>query len=530
MTDPWKPHYSKEQLLEAIDRLSFPERFLFGTSTSGYQSEGGFNGPDDPKNNWYHAEADGSMETTGPGPRFWERFPEDLERASLLGCNGFRLGIEWSRVQPEADPESRTPPPFDPCALDRYAEILAGCRRLGMEPLVTLFHFTHPLWLGLDPWLDRDGVIEPFLRYVEHAVRELNTRLVSVHRTAPVSYWITVNEPAMVPQASYLLKVHPHGKGTGGRRDFAAAFENMLLAHTVAFERIHRLYREEGWPRPTVTLNGWASAVYPMDFLVLDILHGPAKGATRQGVSAYLAERRRVFREQMEQSPCRGGQNLRQRLVEKAVGCIQESGMGKDPLPWLTDRVFAEPSCAPWMDVLAFDYYDPFIGNHLETQSLFRYRIRKDPWEWGLAPEGLGGFLDAYAALAQGMPIHIVENGMAYACREGRAEPRPDGAGRVDVLKAHLFECLQARNRGRPLEAYFYWTLFDNYEWGSFAPRFGMLAVDYERGGRRSPLDVAGHNAAGAYRAIVQAFRARDKEALKEAFIAESYPLLFAAE
>ena len=217
-------------------------------------------------------------------------------------------------------------------------------------------------------------------------------------------------------------------------------------------------------------------------------------------------------------------------MMEKAAGRIMDSGLGKAPLAALTDRAFSEPSCAPWMDVLAFDYYDPFIGDHLETRSLFRCRLRKDPWEWGLVPEGLGGFLDAYADLAQGMPIHIVENGMAYACRQGRAaEPRPDRADRVEVLKAHLFECLEARNRGRPLEAYFYWTLFDNYEWGSFAPRFGMLAVDYERGGLRSPLDASGNNAAGAYRAIVQAFRSRDKAALKEAFLAQSYPLLFPA-
>ena len=527
MTETWRPHYSRDQLLEAIDRFSFPERFLFGTSTSGYQSEGGFNGPDEPKNNWYHVEADGSMETTGPGPRFWELYPEDLERASLLGCNGFRMGIEWSRVQPEADPACRKPPPFDASALDRYAEILAGCRRLGMEPAVTLFHFTHPLWLGIDPWLDRDGVMDPFVRYVEHTVRELNVRLVNVHGTAPVSYWITVNEPAMVPQASYLLKVHPRGKGRGGRRDFAAAFENMLLAHTAAYRQIHRLYEEEGWPRPTVTVNGWASAVYPMDFLVLDILHAPAKGVERPALPGYLAERRRDFLGRMDGSPCRVRQNRRQRWMEKAAGRIMDSGLGKVPLASLTDRVFSEPSCSPWMDVLAFDYYDPFIGDHLETRSLFRYHLRKDPWEWGLVPEGLGGFLDAYANLAEGMPLHIVENGMAYACREGRAEQRPDGAGRVEVLKAHLYECLQARNRGRPLEAYFYWTLFDNYEWGSFAPRFGMLGVDYERGGRRSPLDAAGNNAAGAYRAILEAFRARDKDALKEAFCAESYPLLF---
>jgi hypothetical protein len=301
----------------------------------------------------------------------------------------------------------------------------------------------------------------------------------------------------------------------------------MLLAHVAAYEAIHRVYREQGWERPTVTLNGWASAVYPMDFLLLDLLHAPRGGRSPEGVAGVLRERKKVFSRQMEHSPCRRSQTWKQRLVEKLIARVIESGMGREPMPALTQRVFSDSACAPWMDVLAFDYYDPFIGDYLESKSLFHYHIRQDPWEWGLTPEGLGGFLDAYASLAGEKPVHIVENGMCYAFRDGKAEPRPDGADRVEVLKAHLFECIRARNRGRPLEAYFYWTLSDNYEWGSFTPRFGMLAVDYEKGAKRSPLDIVGNNAAGAYRAIVQAFRAGDRDALKEAFRTDSYPLLF---
>ncbi len=526
----WRPAYSRTELSEEIDRFDFPERFVFGTSTSGYQSEGGFNGPDDPKNNWYYVETDGSMEPTGPGSRFWDLYPEDLEYASLMGCNGFRMGFEWSRIQPDPDPERRTPPPFDTAALDRYAEIIAGCRKLGMEPLITLFHFSHPLWLGLDPWVTGESMIEPFLGYVEHTVREVNKRLVQEHGTSPVSYWITINEPPMVPLASYFLRIHPRGKGMGGRKHFATALENMLLAHVGAYEVIHRVYREQGWERPTVTMNGWASAVYPMDFLLLDLLHAPCNARPRRGVADYLRERKKVFDRQMELSPCRRSQNWKQRLMERLITTIMENAMGRNPMPVLTRKVFSDSSCAPWMDVLAFDYYDPFIGNYLESNSPFHVHIRQDPWEWGIVPEGLDGFLKAYASLADPMPIHLVENGMCYAFRDGKAEQRPDGADRVEALKAHLFECIRARNRGRPLEAYFYWTLCDNYEWGSFAPRFGMLAVDYERGAGRSPLDVAGNNAAGAYRAIVQAFRAGDKDALKEAFCADSYPLLFPGE
>jgi len=523
-------NFTERELAAEIERFDFPERFLFGTATSGYQSEGGFNGPEDPKNNWYYVERDGSMEKTGPSSRFWDLYDQDLDLAAAIGCNGFRLGIEWSRIQPEADPEARTPPPFEPSALDRYAEILAGCKRRGMEPVVTLFHFTHPLWLGLDPWLDRERMHGCFLAYVEHAVRELNERLIARHHTSPLSYYITINEPAMVPLASYLLRVHPRGKGKRGRGDFSPAFENILLAHVQAYERIHGVHREKGWPRPVVTMNNWASAAYPADSLILDILHGPAKGVTREGFPAYLRERKRSWDGLLRQSPGKLRQTRTQRATEKLMTFLIGRRLGNPPLPDLTNAVLANPPAAPWLDVLSFDYYDPFIGDYLEARPPFRLHLKMDPWEWDTVPEGLGSFLDAYTALAgSGRPLHILENGMSYACRDGKGEPRPDGANRVQVLKAHLLECIRARNRGRRLEAYFYWTLFDNYEWGSFVPRFGMLAVDYAHGAKRSPLDAAGNNAAGAYRAIVKAFFARDRQLLKEAFLADRYPLLFPA-
>ena len=526
----FKPHYSHQELQAEIERFEFPSTFLFGTSTSGYQSEGGFNGAGDPKNNWYYVEADGSMETTGPASRFWELYPEDLEYAERMGCNSFRMGIEWSRVQPEADPESRKAPPFDASSIEQYADILAGCKKRGMEPLVTLFHFTHPLWLGLDPWLDRDRMLHLFNEYVDHTVRAVNERLVSHHGTGPISYYITLNEPAMVPLASYLLHVHPKGKGKKGRKDFATSFENFILAHVGAYKKIHEIYEEKGWERPVVTMNGWASAVYPMDLAVLDILHGPSKGVGRESFPEYLKSKETSFYKKMDSSPCRKQQNWQQRMLEKLIARIMKSKFDAPPMQDLIDRVLTEKAGAPWLDVLAFDFYDPFVGNLLDSSSAFRFHLNKDPWEWNVVPEGLGGFLDSYASLGGGMPLHIVENGMAYAFRKGRGENRRDGADRVEVLKAHLFECLKARNRGRPLEAYFYWTLVDNYEWGSFIPRFGMLSVDYDRGAKRSPLDAVGNNAAGAYQAILKAFFARDRDLLKEAFLSKNYPLLFPDE
>ena len=136
-----------------------PEGFHFGVATAGFQVEGGFNGPGEPGNNWLRWEQVGRVEPSGNAVGFWDRPEEALDRAAGLGCDSFRLGLEWARVEPR-------PGEVDDRALAGYGEIIDGCIQRGLEPLVTLHHFTHPSWLGEDFWLRPDAP-ERFLAWVE---------------------------------------------------------------------------------------------------------------------------------------------------------------------------------------------------------------------------------------------------------------------------------------------------------------------------------------------------------------------------
>ena len=80
---------------------ALPEGFLAGVATAGFQIEGGFNGPGQPANNWLAWEQAGRVEPSGNAVSFWERPEEALDRAAGLGCNSFRLGVEWARVVPD---------------------------------------------------------------------------------------------------------------------------------------------------------------------------------------------------------------------------------------------------------------------------------------------------------------------------------------------------------------------------------------------------------------------------------------------
>lgn len=123
----------------------------------------------------------------------YHRFREDFQLAKELGHTAHRFSIEWSRVEP-------APGQFDDSEIAHYAEVIAELRRLGIEPVVTLFHWTLPLWLA-----DEGGFLSPhspkyFTRFVEKIAQEF---------AGSVRYWVTVNEPTVYASASYLQGFFP---------------------------------------------------------------------------------------------------------------------------------------------------------------------------------------------------------------------------------------------------------------------------------------------------------------------------------
>ncbi len=247
-----------------------PETFLWGVATSGYQSEGGFNGPNEPKNNWFQGERWGNVMPTGPAAEFWTRYEEDFQRCQTMGLNSFRLGLEWTRIQPSAHAGSGPAPAFDLDALDAYSDRIAACRQRGLEPIVTLHHFTHPAWLGMDAWLSEDTV-DCFAEYVRVAVTHINRRLTEHYKLAPIHWYITVNEPNMLVLNTYLSRQFPAG-AAWGIGAVLHAYSHMLAAHVRAYNCIHDIYEANGWKTPRVSLNTYCSDNYWSEKVIWDLL------------------------------------------------------------------------------------------------------------------------------------------------------------------------------------------------------------------------------------------------------------------
>ncbi len=86
--------------------------------------------------------------------------------------------------------------------------------------------------------------------------------------------------------------------------------------------------------------------------------------------------------------------------------------------------------------------------------------------------------------LLPGLPLWIVENGLCNRVRNGRSYPRPDGWDRPRYLTEHVAAVVDAVASGAPVTAYLHWSLVDNYEWGTYEPRFGIFGIDRARGPR----------------------------------------------
>jgi len=177
---------------------------------------------------------------------------------------------------------------------------------------------------------------------------------------------------------------------------------------------------------------------------------------------------------------------------------------------------------AATLDFLGLDYYDPFLSHifrlpafsDLEFPSGSLHGHLMDGlsskwWDWHILPGGLHAFCDHYSRAFPGKGILIAENGMALRCKTDNkiCGVRNDLVTRSNFLTAHLKEVRRMLDDGLPVLGYLHWSLTDNYEWGSFTPRFGLFRVDYANGLQRLATDHLGDNPSQTYARLIKELR-----------------------
>lgn len=149
-------------------KLAVPPGFLWGTAISGHQSEGNNTNSDA----WVRENVRPTLfaEPSGDACDSYHRYAEDIALAAQLGFNCYRLGIEWSRIQP-------APGFYSNAELDHYARVLDTCHAHGLKPVVTLNHFTVPIWFAARGGFEVADSPDLFADYCTHVARRLGDRM-----------------------------------------------------------------------------------------------------------------------------------------------------------------------------------------------------------------------------------------------------------------------------------------------------------------------------------------------------------------
>ncbi|MFM2162842.1 MAG: hypothetical protein RLZZ383_2354, partial [Pseudomonadota bacterium] len=143
---------------------AFPEGFRMGAATAGFQVDMGCPTRTDcvdTRSDWYAWVTDPRIleeeslyvtgQTVEAGPGMWELFEEDVVRMQADGMRAFRMSLEWSRLFPDAVPDGTPIDEMDALAngsaVARYHAMFAALRNAGIEPVVTVNHYTLPLWV-----------------------------------------------------------------------------------------------------------------------------------------------------------------------------------------------------------------------------------------------------------------------------------------------------------------------------------------------------------------------------------------------
>ncbi len=447
---------------------------LFGVATSGFQIEGGYNGPSQPANNWGHWERDGRVPPAGRALDFWNDHEPILDRAAAAGCRTIRLSVEWARCEP-------SPGAHDDEAFARYNRILDACHARGLEPVVCLHHFTHPHWLGPGFWLDLRSP-DRFAEWAAVAAARLQDR---------TRHWLTINEINALAFQTWFTGSLPPGR-IGRTGETVRATGHLLAAHVLAYRAVRRLQ-----PEAVISTNNHAQSIYELDRLLLDVLLARAHGVDRHDLTGWLASRRADYHAALPPPTAR----------ERAM---RTCAAGMFPLDQAVPRavaaVYDDPDTPRPLDAVQLNYYNPAAADRLRLPGRRTVGGRswspfRQIWDDAVDPAGLLRYLRANHE--PGLELWVAENGVCTRVKDGVTYRRHDGWDRARYLAAVGAALAAAVAEGLPLTRYYHWTLADNYEWGSYEHRFGLYRVDQTAAGPRwSDRDVFGGDAAAAYRQL----------------------------
>ena len=416
------------------DGSAFPNDFMWGVATASHQIEGGNT------NNWSAFEPRSkSKQLSGEACDHWNRRSEDITLIKNLGVSHYRFSIEWSRVEP-------LPGHWDQKAIQWYSDLVDELLAQGIQPMVTLHHFTQPIWWDERGGFEKEENIADWITFCSKMFERLSDR---------VEWWCTINEPAVYATMGYVLGEFPPGVRSFKRTRCVAL--NLMRAHAQCYRTLKRMENGDkcqiGLVK-NINLFDPYRRWNPLHWIQAKVLDGMFNRCWLKGL---------------------------------------KNGRFKPP-----SALFSKPieGLKGSSDFIGVNYYThllttPFMPTKVEIDPLIRPWEQRTDFRYPMYAEGLRRAFDMVADL--NIPILVTENGVAD----------DDDDMRPEHIRRHLLITAEAIADGIDVRGFYHWSLMDNFEWAEgYDQRFGLYHVDFES--KERTLKASGEE----YAAIVKAHSA----------------------
>lgn len=412
-------------------RITFPDDFIWGISSSAYQIEGAWNidgrGPsiwDD----FCHVSGNILNNATGDiACDFYHRYKDDISLLQQLGVKSARFSISWSRIIPSGIGE------INKKGIEFYIELAKECKNRGIEPVFTLFHWDLPSAL-----MHLGGYASPsfpdwFLSYSETVMEYLSPY---------TDKFVTINQPySIFKSVASTLRAPAIGNLQAA---YASAF-NSLLAHGKVVNMARRKFPDK---KIGIVLNMIDYIPYSME----DIGCAEFQDCL-------------VNKQFLEPLFLDGFPN---QIIEDIESPELKMRMQNPALL----KIISSP-----MDFIGINYYQSMTvkrtgENISDFEKVSMPNIKVTDGNRDISPRSLRKILDRVYGLSNGIDILITENGADYrSCGL-------DDETRIDYLKKHLQILSESIDDGLPVKGYYLWTLMDNFEWeNGFEGKYGIFSL-----------------------------------------------------
>jgi len=430
MLDYKSPH--KKIIIPDKSRMRSPD-FIYGVATAAFQIEGGADSRETSIWDTYCKKPGNILDASNGDVacNHYELWQDDIRLLQSLNVDAYRFSISWTRVLNSDGTLNHN-------GIDFYHKLLDNLNESGIKPFVTLYHWDLPQHLeDKGGWLNRDTASH-FRDYVY---------LVSTALKNKVYSYATLNEPYCSAHLGY--ETGEHAPGIKGKQFGKKAAHHLLLAHGLGMQVLQSTSPQ--------SINGIVINVSPIY---------PATDSSEDLKAASYAD-----------------QNINQWFIKPLLDAEYPEILKDIPKHHRPDlleqdlKIISTP-----IDYLGINYYTRTI---VEADIEESYAVVEPTnavlteMGWEIYSKGYKDILTSLNDQYQLPPIYLTENGAAMPDRFLNGEI--NDLDRVEYFQKHLTAVHEALQEGVDIQAYFAWSLMDNFEWShGYSKRFGLVYVDYE--------------------------------------------------